>query len=91
LSPRIPRKSGVRQLMMGWASPARVLRHADVVAPEIAAAKLIDDAPIELMTMPPRLEIHGSGRTHSNASRPWPVARPKQWHPQEASPSHTAQ
>ena len=34
------------QLMMGWASPAMVLRYADEVAQETAAAKLVDYAPI---------------------------------------------
>jgi len=34
------------QLMMGWASPARVLRYADEVAQETAAAKLVEYAPI---------------------------------------------
>ena len=34
------------QLMMGWASPAMVLRYADEVAQEKAAAKLVDYAPI---------------------------------------------
>jgi site-specific recombinase XerD len=34
------------QLMMGWASPAMVLRYADEVAQEAAAAKLVDYAPI---------------------------------------------
>jgi len=34
------------QLMMGWASPAMVLRYADEVAQETAAAKLVEYAPI---------------------------------------------
>lgn len=34
------------QLMMGWASPAMVLRYADEVAQEVAAAKLVEYAPI---------------------------------------------
>jgi site-specific recombinase XerD len=34
------------QLMMGWASPAMVLRYADEVAQETAAARLVDYAPI---------------------------------------------
>jgi len=34
------------QLMMGWASPAMVLRYADEVAQEAAAARLVDYAPI---------------------------------------------
>jgi len=33
-------------LMMGWASPAMVLRYADEVAQEAAVAKLVDYAPI---------------------------------------------
>ena len=32
--------------MMGWASPAMVLRYADEVAQETAAAKLVEYAPI---------------------------------------------
>jgi integrase len=34
------------QLMMRWASPAMVLRYADEVAQETAAAKLVEYAPI---------------------------------------------
>jgi integrase len=34
------------QLMMGWASPAMVLRYSDEVAQETASAKLIEYAPI---------------------------------------------
>jgi integrase/recombinase XerD len=34
------------QLMMGWASPAMVLRYADEVAQEVAAAKLVEYSPI---------------------------------------------
>jgi site-specific recombinase XerD len=34
------------QLMMGWAGPAMVLRYADEVAQETAAAKLVEYAPI---------------------------------------------
>ena len=34
------------QLMMGWASPAMVLRYADEVAQEAAAARLVNYAPI---------------------------------------------
>jgi integrase len=32
------------QLMMGWASPAMVLRYADEVAQETAAARLVEHA-----------------------------------------------
>jgi integrase len=34
------------QLMMGWASPAMVLRYADEVAQETASARLVKYAPI---------------------------------------------
>jgi hypothetical protein len=70
------------QLMMGWASPAMVLRYADEVAQEVAAARARRVRPDLAHATPLLLEIHCLASWNSTAfasSLSSPTAGSKQW------------